>query len=102
MRMQGHAQHDDARYVPKALLEQWAAKDPIARFRTTLVEGGAAKKKDLDDIDRMTRDYAAKEADLAVDEPMPDPESVTRGVYAGDKYTVPHVELVRSPFAEEM
>ncbi len=25
MRMQGHAQHDDARYVPKALLEEWAA-----------------------------------------------------------------------------
>jgi pyruvate dehydrogenase E1 component alpha subunit/2-oxoisovalerate dehydrogenase E1 component alpha subunit len=100
MRMQGHAQHDDARYVPKALLEEWAAKDPIARFRTTLVERGAAKETDLDDIDKMTRDYAAKEADLAVDEPMPDPESVTRGVYAGDEYTVPHVELVRSPFAE--
>ena len=32
MRMQGHAQHDDARYVPKALIEQWAAKDPIARY----------------------------------------------------------------------
>jgi hypothetical protein len=31
---------------------------------------------------------------------MPDPESVIRGVYAGDEYTVPHVELVRSPFAE--
>ena len=24
MRMQGHAQHDDARYVPKPLLEEWA------------------------------------------------------------------------------
>lgn len=100
MRMQGHAQHDDARYVPKAMLEEWAAKDPIARFRRTLVERGAATEKDLNDIDRMTKDYAAKEADIAVDEPMPDPESVSRGVYAGDDYAVPRVELVRSPFAE--
>ena len=26
MRMQGHAQHDDARYVPKTLLEEWATE----------------------------------------------------------------------------
>ena len=100
MRMQGHAQHDDARYVPKAMLEAWAAKDPIARFRRTLVERGAAKEKDLDDIDRMTKEYAANEADIAIDEPMPDPESVSKGVYAGDDYAIPRVELVRSPFSD--
>ena len=99
MRMQGHAQHDDARYVPKDVLEQWAVKDPIARYRRTLMERGAATEKDLDDIDKMTKDYAAKEADLAVDEPMPDPATVARGVYAGDDFAVPRVELVRSPFA---
>ena len=38
MRMQGHAQHDDARYVPKALLDEWAAKDPLARFRRVIVD----------------------------------------------------------------
>jgi TPP-dependent pyruvate/acetoin dehydrogenase alpha subunit len=100
MRMQGHAQHDDARYVPKGVLEEWSVKDPIARFRKTLVERGTATAADLDGIDRMTREYAAKEADLAVDEPMPDPAAVTRGVYAGDDYAVPKVELVRSPFAK--
>ena len=99
MRMQGHAQHDDARYVPKEVLEQWLVKDPIARYRKTLVERGTATDQDLDDIDKMTKDYAAKEADLAVDEPMPDPATVARGVYAGDDFAVPRVELVRSPFA---
>ena len=73
MRMQGHAQHDDARYVPKALLEEWARKDPLPRFRNAVLDRGAATEKELDDIDTMTKDYAAKEADLAVDEPMPDP-----------------------------
>ncbi len=33
MRMRGHAEHDDMRYVPKALLEEWESKDAIARYR---------------------------------------------------------------------
>ena len=100
MRMQGHAQHDDARYVPKEMLDEWLVKDPIARYRETLLERGAATARDLDEIDRMTKDYAAAEADLAVGEPMPDPATVARGVYAGDDFAVPRVELVKSPFAE--
>jgi len=100
MRMQGHAQHDDARYVPKQMLEQWTAKDPLPRFRNVIVDRKAGTEKDLDDLDRMTKEYAAKEADLAVDEPMPDPATVARGVYAGDDFAVPTVELVRSPFRQ--
>lgn len=100
MRMQGHAQHDDARYVPKAQIDEWSRKDPLTRFRSVVVERKAGSEKDLDDIDKMAKEYAAKEADLAVDEPMPDPETVSRGVYAGDDFAVPRVELVKSPFAE--
>jgi pyruvate dehydrogenase E1 component alpha subunit/2-oxoisovalerate dehydrogenase E1 component alpha subunit len=99
MRMQGHAQHDDARYVPKAMLEEWAAKDPIARFRRHLLDNSVATEKDLDDIDALTKRYAADEADQAEQSPMPDPATVTRGVYAGDDYAVPRLELVKSPFA---
>ena len=100
MRMQGHAQHDDARYVPKAVIDEWAAKDPLERFKKAVIEERkAASEQDFAEIDKMTKDYAAKEADLAVEEPMPDPASVARGVYAGDDYAVPRVELVTSPFA---
>jgi TPP-dependent pyruvate/acetoin dehydrogenase alpha subunit len=99
MRMQGHAQHDDARYVPKTLLDEWTAKDPLRRFRQVLNDRSVTSDRELDDIDKMAKDYAAREADLAVAEPMPDPASVTRGVYAGDDYAVPRVELVKSPFA---
>jgi pyruvate dehydrogenase E1 component alpha subunit len=31
MRMHGHAAHDDMKYVPKAQIEEWKAKDPIDR-----------------------------------------------------------------------
>lgn len=98
MRMQGHAQHDDARYVPKEVLEQWTTKDPIARYRRVLLERDAASEKELDDIDAMTKKYAADEADLAEQSPMPDPASVTRGVYAGDDFAIPRLEIVKSPF----
>ena len=33
LRMEGHAVHDDAFYVPKELLEDWAKRDPLERFR---------------------------------------------------------------------
>lgn len=99
MRMLGHAQHDDARYVPKALLDEWTAKDPLTRFARVLEARNAATAKQIEEIDRMTHECAASEADLAAAEPMPDPASVVRGVYADDPYATPKIEFVRSPFA---
>lgn len=99
MRMQGHAQHDDARYVPKTMLDMWSAKDPIERYRRDLVERGVATTKEIEEIDAMSRHYAAEEARLAEEAPMPDPATVTRGVYAGDDFAAPKLEIVKSPFA---
>ena len=101
MRMQGHAQHDDARYVPKAMLDEWSAKDPLVRFKQVLIERGAATDTEVDEVGRMAKSYAAAEADIAVNEPMPDPATVARGVYAGDDFAAPRVELVKSPFADD-
>jgi TPP-dependent pyruvate/acetoin dehydrogenase alpha subunit len=98
MRLQGHAQHDDARYVPGAMLEEWTKKDPLPRFRQTLIEKGTVKKKQLDEIERIAKELAAKEADLAVDDPPPDPATLTRGVYAGDDFALPKLEFMGSPF----
>jgi TPP-dependent pyruvate/acetoin dehydrogenase alpha subunit len=100
MRMQGHAQHDDARYVPKALLERWAGKDPIAGHRRRLLERSVATDEELDDIDAMSKDFVAEEASAAEDAPAPDPKTLTLGVYAGDGFGEPRLEFVRSPFAE--
>src|SRR5213079_2844584 len=38
LRMEGHAVHDDAAYVPKRLLEAYTRKDPIERYRRWLTE----------------------------------------------------------------
>jgi pyruvate dehydrogenase E1 component alpha subunit/2-oxoisovalerate dehydrogenase E1 component alpha subunit len=99
MRMKGHAEHDDMRYVPKALLDEWAARDPIATYRARLVADGVADQAELDAIDGLTRKYAADEAELAEAMPMPDPSSVSRGVWADDPFFEARLELVKSPFA---
>ena len=36
LRMEGHAVHDDASYVPKEMFEEWAKRDPIERYRDWL------------------------------------------------------------------
>src|SRR5262249_19107041 len=48
LRMEGHAVHDDAFYVPREMLEDWKAKDPIERYRRWLKEQGILGE-DLDD-----------------------------------------------------
>ncbi|MPY89227.1 MAG: thiamine pyrophosphate-dependent dehydrogenase E1 component subunit alpha [Luteitalea sp.] len=101
MRMRGHAEHDDMRYVPKAMLHEWAARDPIARLRSRLAESGVATPAELDDIDRQTKVFAETEASEALAQPMPDPADVTRDVYAGmTPFPGRRVELLRSPFRE--
>ncbi len=36
LRMEGHAVHDDAAYVPRELVDEFAARDPVDRFRAWL------------------------------------------------------------------
>ena len=45
LRMEGHAVHDDAFYVPKELFEEWARRDPIERFRSWLRDNAAFKTR---------------------------------------------------------
>src|SRR6185436_17896982 len=66
MRMKGHAQHDDIRYVPKALLAAWEKRDPIARYERWLIESKTATAADLESVAREIApalDAAADEAE---------------------------------------
>jgi TPP-dependent pyruvate/acetoin dehydrogenase alpha subunit len=97
MRMRGHAEHDDMRYVSKELLAEWEARDAIARYRKLLIGEGHATAEALDDLDRRSREYAREEADLAEAQPMPDPATAGVGVYAGDEPPRRRLEFVRPP-----
>jgi pyruvate dehydrogenase E1 component alpha subunit/2-oxoisovalerate dehydrogenase E1 component alpha subunit len=82
MRMKGHAEHDDARYVPKIQFEEWKKKDPIERFERRLLEEGVAKREELDAVVAEINARLDEDVKFAEASPFPDPEEAARGVYA--------------------
>ncbi len=82
MRMKGHAIHDAAEYVPKPLFEYWKRRDPIARLEDYLVNGKkwltpAENEKLIAGVEKQLE----SDRELAVNSPMPSPESAAGGVY---------------------
>jgi TPP-dependent pyruvate/acetoin dehydrogenase alpha subunit len=82
MRMKGHAIHDAAEYVPKPLFEYWKRRDPIARLEDYLVNRKkwllpAENEKLIADVERQLE----ADRELAMNSPMPSPESAAGGVY---------------------
>jgi TPP-dependent pyruvate/acetoin dehydrogenase alpha subunit len=98
MRMRGHAEHDDMRYVPPSMIDEWRDRDPIARLRKHLLETKVATEPQLTEIEHQTKAFAETEADEALAAPMPDPATGARGVYAGEEEPRRRVEFVASPF----
>src|SRR5260221_14578373 len=82
MRMRGHAEHDDMRYVPKELLEEWAKKDPIQRYEDHLLGRGLATAEDLQAVVARIEASLAEDLAFAEGSPFPDPTSGISGVYA--------------------
>jgi len=82
MRMKGHAIHDAAEYIPKPLLDYWKKRDPLARLEDYLVKRKkwltTAENEEL--IAGVERQLEA-DRELAVNSPMPTPESAEGGVY---------------------
>ncbi len=86
MRMRGHAEHDDMKYVPREMVEEWAQKDPIARYERHLVERGVATEAELGKLVALLDAQLQADLEWAEESPMPDPESGLSGVY-GDRET---------------
>lgn len=80
-RMKGHAEHDDAGYVPKELVEHWRGRDPIDRFERHLLSGGLAGPGDLDAIVTGVQERLDADLDFALASPLPPPERAEEGVY---------------------
>jgi TPP-dependent pyruvate/acetoin dehydrogenase alpha subunit len=88
MRMKGHAQHDPAEYVPKAMFDYWKTQDPIARYETYLTQHklwDAAKKSEIDA--RIERELDADQK-FAEESPMPPAETAEQGVYCDGCHTI--------------
>lgn len=81
MRMRGHAEHDDASYVPREVLEYWQRRDPIDRYQAFLLERKLYSEQEIADL----RGGIAAEMNRTIDEvvelPFPAPEEARKLVF---------------------
>src|SRR3989449_2185805 len=91
LRMEGHAVHDDAFYVPKQMFEEWAKRDPLERFRTWLIENASLTGEEEDEINADVKKTLNDALKRAEESPLPEPSALTEGVYASpEDLDTPH------------
>ena len=82
MRMKGHAEHDDARYVPKELVEKWRKRDPILRYEKYLTGKKLMTAKEKAAVDARIEKEIREDVTFAESSPFPPPEDAARPVWA--------------------
>jgi pyruvate dehydrogenase E1 component alpha subunit len=91
LRMEGHAVHDDAFYVPKEMFERWAAYDPIERFRSWLYEHADMTEEEESEIGSVVKRLLNDALDRAEASPQPDPATLEGSVFASaEDLDTPH------------
>ncbi|MEI8104673.1 MAG: thiamine pyrophosphate-dependent dehydrogenase E1 component subunit alpha [Actinomycetes bacterium] len=91
LRMEGHAVHDDAFYVPKELFEEWAHRDPIERFHTWLRDHVHLTDDEEDELTSHVKKVLNDALERAEASPLPDPTTLLEGVYAEpEELETPH------------
>ncbi len=83
MRMKGHAEHDDGRYVPKETLEKWRQRDPIALYEKFLCEKNLMTAEEQAAIEARIEKEIREDVAFAEASPFPAPEEAARPVWAG-------------------
>lgn len=95
-RMRGHEEASGTKYVPKKLMEEWAAKDPLKNYETFLLEEGILTEESIKDLRKSIKaeieNGLAAAAELKVVTSTPAAELAD--VYA------PHIQEVVLPRSE--
>jgi pyruvate dehydrogenase E1 component alpha subunit len=82
MRMNGHGAHDDMRYVPGELREEWERRDPIDSYRKRLAAEHGFSTAETESILASVADEVAACAERALSSPMPAAALAQEGVFA--------------------
>jgi len=91
LRMEGHAVHDDAFYVPKPMFEEWAKNDPLERFRGWLRENANTGDEEEDEIASDVKKVLNDALRRAEESPLPEPDQLFEGVFASpEDLDTPH------------
>jgi pyruvate dehydrogenase E1 component alpha subunit len=91
LRMDGHAIHDDASYVPRELFDYWADRDPVERFRVWLRDHTDVTETEREEISVQVKRRLNEALERAEASPPPDPRLLLDGVYAeAEELDTPH------------
>ena len=81
MRMKGHAEHDDARYVPKEQIEEWRARDPILNYDKFLARKKLMTPEERAGIEARIEKTIRDDVEFADSSSLPAPAEAARPVW---------------------
>jgi pyruvate dehydrogenase E1 component alpha subunit len=82
MRMRGHAIHDDAKYVPQEMFDEWEKRDPIATFAARLRAAKILDDATVKALDAEVKAELEQQTEDALAQPPADPAHEIDEVYA--------------------
>ena len=91
MRLRGHSEHDDFKYVPAELLQQWRNWDPVLRIKNYVLEKSLMTKEGLEKLQNEIDAEIEDAIRIAESEPSPEGEEAGRDIfrYWKPEWTVP-------------
>ncbi len=92
-RMRGHEEASGTKYVPKELMEEWAAKDPVANYELYLLSQNILLENDIANTKSEIKKEIEEALELAFDEP---PVSSDISTELADVFA-PHTPVISQP-----
>ncbi len=91
LRMEGHAVHDDAFYVPREMFEEWERRDPLDRYRSWLRDNASLTDEEEGEISAGVKRHLNEALERAEASPLPDASTLLQGVFAEpEELETPH------------
>ena len=81
-RYRGHSVADPSNYRESEEVAEWREKDPIERFKATVLEDGLLTQEEVDEAKRDIEAIVAEAITFAEESPEPSPEALYENVYA--------------------
>ena len=82
MRMHGHSEHDSAKYVPRQLLDDWKAKDPIIKAEEMIKDLGYGDEAMFREVEERAKKEVEAGVEFAEQSPLPEGPETLEGVFA--------------------
>jgi acetoin:2,6-dichlorophenolindophenol oxidoreductase subunit alpha len=83
----GHSRSDPAKYRPPGELDSWLDRDPIKRFRQSLLDEGVLTNEEIGAIDQRVKEEIDAAAERAAAAPFPEERNLLPETYAGTYVT---------------